>query len=517
MSKAAPASDRGSAACASSRPGHASGLNWKLGAASLMVLAGTLYAVHIGRGLGASEAYTAMVATQTSYSAVSVAALRFDPGKPPLYPLLLHGLTTIFGDSEIVLRAPSVICSTIAIGLVWALGSEMFGPAVGFAAAAFWALSPLTVIYAGVARMYAMLMALALAQLLTMWQLAFKPTAGRMVLCAALGAAMLYTHLGSLLFLGAEGAILAGQSLRGERNRARWTALIVSLALFAPFLPIAASQVRELVFGHWVDWIGPAHPVSLVRKTCVIVGAGAIAAALSFGPRLEADEHEPIRWCATLAILPIVALIAGSLAVRPMFSARYVAPSLSVLALLLARLLAFLRGRAFGLSAFGVACFLFFLLPSYPRSDTWRDFARQVSKGSPREPVFFESGYVDSTASETNPEMGFPQGFFRVPFDRYFSGPNPRLVIDPSAPQADGRVIANAAIANGGAWLVSGLKDAKARAEMPTGCFKIEKKTHSDYADLYHIAPIAHCSQSDSLGPRRGQPTTAPAGAAPVS
>jgi hypothetical protein len=499
--------------CAGSQPRGLGGVNWRVKAA-LILAAGVIYSLHIGQTLGASEAYTAMVATQSGYRAVIAAALRFDPGKPPLYPIVVHAFVQIFGGGDVALRAPSVVCTMIGVALMLALGDEMFGPSVGLAAAIFWAFSPLTVIYAQFARMYAMLMALSLAQILLMWRLRSTPSAGRVVLCGILGAAMLYTHLGSILFLGAEAAMLAGAASRGGRNRPQWLALAVSMALFLPFLSIAAAQVHGLIYGHWVDWIGPAHPVSAVRKGVVVVVAGALATLLTFGPRMETDENEPIRWCAALAILPIVVLTAGSLAIRPMFSARYVAPSLSLLMLLLARLLGFLGNRAFGLCAFGIACFLIFLLPYAGRYEPWRDMARQVSGGSPTEPVFFESGYVDSTAAETNPEKGFPQGFFRVPFDRYFNGRNPRLVIDPSSPQITRQVIAAAAIANHGAWLVSGLKDAKPRAEMPTGCFKIEKKVHSGFADLYQIKPITHCSGNLS-GQGTGHERDAAAGAMP--
>jgi hypothetical protein len=482
---------------------------------ALILAAGIIYSLHLGQTLASSEAYTAMVANQASYGAVWAAALRFDPGKPPLYPILLHGLIDSLGSSEIVLRAPSVICSMIGVGLVIALGGEMFDPMIGFAGAAIFALSPVTVFYGRFARMYAMLVALALAQLLTMWKLQSKPSAARIAGCGMLGAAMLYTHLGSALFLGAEAAVLASGTWRGKGNRAGWAALGLSLALFVPFLPVAALQVRQLVSGHWVDWIGPVHQIGRVQKAVVTLSAGAVVALLTFAPQMETDEREPIRWCAMIGILPVLALAAGSLAVRPMFSIRYVAPSLALLILLAARLLAFLGDRALGLSTFGIACFLFFVLPYYPGPDAWREIAGLVAtSGSSAEPVFFESGYVGSTAAETNPQTGFPQGFFRVPFDHYFKGRNPRLMIDPSSPPMARRAIAAAAIANQGAWLISGLKNAQARAEMPTGCFKIEKKVHSGFADLYQIKPITHCSGNPS-GPGAGHATDAAASAMP--
>ncbi len=460
-----------------------------------MLAAGALYSFDIGRSFGASEAYSAMAAAQPTFAAAVHNALRFDQCKPPLYQVLLHGWALVFGGGDIALRALSLIFSMANVGLMMALGAAMFAPPVGVAGAVLWALSPLAIVYGAWARMYSMYIALGLAQILLLWNLRVAPSTGKMAACAALGAAMLYTHLGGVLLLAAEAAMLAGAAWRGERNRAAWIAISLAAAAFVPFVPIAVSQVSRYIYGHWVDWIGPARPVSTARKAAVFGAAAVGGLLLVFAPRLETDEHEPVRWCVALSLLPIGALAAGSAAIRPMFDIRYVAPSAAMLVLVVAHLLSRLPGRWFSLSAFGIASFLFFLLPYYPRYEPWRDAAGMVAGGSPTEPVFFESGYVGSTAAESDPDLGFPQGFFRVPFERYFTGPNPRRVIDPSAPQAARKLIAAAALANHGAWLVSGLSEAKARAEMPTQCFTIDKKASSNYANLYHVVPVASCSK----------------------
>jgi mannosyltransferase len=463
---------------------------WPL-AAVLIIATGVVSSLHLGRTLSTSEAYTAMAVSQPTYAAVIRAALRFDPGKPPLYQILLHSFVLVAGDSEAALRAPSVIFSMVTVGLFLVLGTEMFAPAVGVAAALLWALGPLGVFYAGWARMYAMLVALCMAQLLLLWRLRSQRCRGWHVLgCGLLGAAMLYTHLGGALLLGAETAMLARATWRGERTVAAWAALAVAVILFLPFIPIASRQTHELVAGHWVDWIGPAHQTSLIRKITIFSMLGIVVVTLAFGPRTEAVDREPIRWCAAIGLIPIIALAAGSLAIRPMFTVRYVAPSWALLTLLIAEMLTFLGERGFRRATVAIATLLVCLIPHYPWYDPWRDIARVVSGGSSREPVFFESGYVASNASETNPEQGFPQGFLRVPFDRYFSGPNQRMVVNPSKPAAAREAIGAAASANRGAWLITGFGEEKAKAELPAESFRIEKKNGSDYATLYHIIPL---------------------------
>jgi hypothetical protein len=465
--------------------------------AILMLAAGVLYSFNIGRTFAASEAYSAMAATEPTYAAVIHAALRFDQCKPPLYQILLHTWVLLFGSSDIALRVPSLMFSIAGVGIAFSLGTEMFAPAVGIAGAVLWALSPPAVIYGAWARMYSMYATLALAHFLMLWNLLARPSPGKVAACGALSAAMLYTHLGGVLFLGAEAAMLAGAAWRGRRTSAAWAAILIAAAAFVPFIPIAAGQVSGYVHGHWVDWIGPAHQVGIARKTTALAAAGFITALLIFGPRIEADEREPLRWCLGLSLLPIGALVAGSIVLRPMFDVRYVAPSAAMLALVVACFLSYLRGPAFGLSAFGIACVLFFMIPYYRPHDPWRDIARLVSSGPRAQPVFFESGYVGSTVAEPNPNRGFPQGFFRVPFDRYFIGPNPRIAVDPSTPGATREIIAHAAALNGGAWLVSGLSEQDARAELPVRCFLVMRKATSDYTRLYHVIPLGrdHCSK----------------------
>ena len=477
--------------------GTAAGINWRLGTA-LMVAAGILYSLHLGRSFGASETYSALAASQSKYAAVIRMAERFDPGKPPLYQIVLHAFARIFGDREIALRSLSVLFSMVNVGLVLVLGTEMSAWPVGIVAAVMWALNPLAIIFGGWARMYAMLITTALGQFLALWRLRSRPGAGYVIACGLLGAAALYTHLGAALFLGAEALMLARTTWRGQPARSGWLALLISVILFLPFVPTASGQIHGLIFGHWVDWIGPAHHQRPLFKASVILAAGSITALLLFAPAIEGDEREPLRWCAAAGLIPIVALAAGSLAIRPMFAIRYVAPSVAVTVMLVAGSLGHLSERAFRLSSVIIITGLVCLLPFYPRYEPWRDTAALVAKGAPTEPVFFEAGFVASDEPIANAKEGFPQGYFRVPFDYYYSGSNPRRVIDPSQAALARETIARAATVNSGAWLVSGFTEQKAQAELPAGCFRVEKKASCSYAALYHVTPLTlnHCKSN---------------------
>ena len=89
---------------------------------------------------------------------------------PPLYFLLLHGLTRSSGESDLVLRFPSVAFASLIVLLLYALGVRLRGPRAGLLAALFGALSPFYLWYAQEARMYTMVTALGLASVYFLWR-----------------------------------------------------------------------------------------------------------------------------------------------------------------------------------------------------------------------------------------------------------------------------------------------------------------------------------------------------------
>ncbi len=243
--------------------------------AAIFVAAGFIYSYHLGTdALGASEAYSALAAAKPGIGAIVRTPVLHDPGKQVFYYAVLHYYTRIFGLSEISLRSTSVIFSLMTLALVFALGVEMFDDNTALAAAAIWAFNPLAVAFAHTARMYPMLIALALAQLLTLWRVRMRPSVSGAVLCGVTGAALIYTHLGGILFLGAAVAMLVRDYIRGQRNPMAWLAMAITLALFVPYVPIARAQSETLLAGHWLDWIGTAYEYPLGVKIVTALGSG---------------------------------------------------------------------------------------------------------------------------------------------------------------------------------------------------------------------------------------------------
>jgi 4-amino-4-deoxy-L-arabinose transferase-like glycosyltransferase len=460
--------------------------------AAIFVAAGFIYSFHLGTdALGASEAYSAWAAAKPGVGAIVRTPVLHDPGKQIFYYVILHYYTRIFGLSELSLRSLSVIFSLTTLVLVFAIGCETFDDNTALAASAMWAFNPLAVVFAHSARMYSMLIAIALAQLLTLWLVRNRPSVSGAVACGIAGAALLYTHLGGILFIGVGVAMLVRDYFHGRKNQMAWIAIAITLVLFVPYVPVARAQSETLIAGHWLDWIGTGYEYPLPLKILVALAAAAVALRFVVSETSVSDADGQLVWLGAWTILPGLMLAAGSIVIRPMFNLRYVAPSTATLTLLTAAGLArvSVKWRNLLVAGFALACLI--LLP-FDRSDPqpWRAFAGQVSQGGSSDPVFFESGFVSTGNASSVPNGGFPFGYYSVPFDYYFWGSNPRIAI-PGFDATSARMTIEERVSSaGGGWLVSWKDGDAVRSELPDPKrFNAVEKYRGDHLGFYRITP----------------------------
>ncbi|HTT76398.1 MAG TPA: glycosyltransferase family 39 protein, partial [Candidatus Binataceae bacterium] len=192
------------------------------------------------------ETYSIWGASKPSIGAIIAVPVLYDPGKQLFYYLVLHYFARPWGYSETAVRALSLLFALCALGLIYALGRDLIDAETGVAALAFWAFNPLAVFFAYQARGYSMFLFVGLAQMMALWRLRASATAGRTALCGVLSAALLYTHMAGLLILGGEGAMLVRDFAHGRRTPQVWIAMGIAALLFAPYVPIAMTQSREL-------------------------------------------------------------------------------------------------------------------------------------------------------------------------------------------------------------------------------------------------------------------------------
>lgn len=423
-----------------------------------MVLCAGVYFYRLDKPLGSSEAYSALAAGASSVSQTVGIALEYDPGKPPLYHVLLHLFGLWFGLSETSLRAFSGLWAIASVILTYLVGCELFDPATAICAAALWASNPLTFFFARWARMYTMFIALSTALFWLLLRLRRDPdsratTAGLGLVVALL----LYTHLLALLFVGAAIAILLRDTLTGRLAAAPWVALAAALVVFAPVIPMEMAQGRELLTTHWMDYLGALSRHSLLTRGLALALGLALVTWLLMFPRRQSSD-EALRFCAIWLLLPMAAMACGSIVLRPMFQVRYLAPVGPAAALLLAALLARWGSKVRNLTSTAVVGLSLATFSPYMQiaPEPWPRIAQLVS-GHPNQPVVFETGpiVVRDAARVGGSARVFPSGYYRAVFDYYCRSSTPRLMIDPAFADVARQTLTTNVSRAGGGWLIA--------------------------------------------------------------
>src|SRR5262245_2648567 len=222
-----------------------------LAVALLVVMAAALRLPRLGESLWFDE-----VLYSTRYAASSLDSLwrlfLTDPSAP-LYRVLLFFWVKVFGDSELSVRAPSLLFGIASIGLTYRIARTFGSPWVALLAAAFLCFAPAHVWYSQEATPYAMTLFFLLATVLAWLRLRADPTrtARYAIYCVAL-LATVFTHYFAALFL----LPLTLMSLRLERWPRR--RVLAVHAVIASALALALGIKYQL--GHVITGQGFLRP-----------------------------------------------------------------------------------------------------------------------------------------------------------------------------------------------------------------------------------------------------------------
>lgn len=180
---------------------------------------------------------------------------------PPLYYLLLHFWTNMFGLSEVAVRSLSVVCILGLIIVMFLLVKRLFGPKPARLSAVFMALGPFLIRYGQEARMYALvafLLALATHLLITALTSGSKK---RLYLYALVMAAAFYTHYYAVFMVPVHWIYVMSRTLWGNKRTPRrldlrslhwWLANYAVIGLFSFWLPTAYRQFTRVQGGFWI-------------------------------------------------------------------------------------------------------------------------------------------------------------------------------------------------------------------------------------------------------------------------
>ena len=285
-----------------------------------------------------------------------VDALRRD-GHPPLYYLLLHVWTEVFGTGNLAVRSLSGIFAVATLAVAWPAGRRYGGRAAAVALVVLLASSPFAVRYATEARMYSLVAFLVLSGWLAVRNVLERPTWPWRAALAACTGFLLLSHYWAFYVLAVVGGMLLWLAWRrtGDERRRAGQALLTMAAgslLFLPWLPSFLEQAGST----GTPWGRPDRPANLVMVTLTDWGGGpygeaqllgigllflvalALTARVIDGRRLEIDLHtrpeargEAVMLLGTL----VVATLAGY-ATSGAFASRYTSIVLPVFLLMAA-------------------------------------------------------------------------------------------------------------------------------------------------------------------------------------
>ena len=224
--------------------------------------------------LSADEGASWAAASAPGVSAVVAMEQQLDPGKLPLYDLLLHGWIRIFGDGVGAMRGMSAVLGTIAIVLVFAAVREIcrslggqpgaaIGDLAGGFAAIIYAVNFMMVTSDRTVRMYPLAMSAELLQIFFLVRAQRRGGWLNYAGAAIFTAAMIAANFTACFLLLAEGLWLGcllvakacGARMEGLAIFRPGAALAAGVALLAPLLPAALASSQRAVAMGALDWI----------------------------------------------------------------------------------------------------------------------------------------------------------------------------------------------------------------------------------------------------------------------
>ena len=179
-----------------------------------------------------------------------------------LYYILMHGWTTLFGDSVFALRLPSVLLMALNTWLVQYLSTRQFGVRAGVFAGLAFAVIPNITAYGQEARPYALAVCAALLSTLALLRAREQPgETRRWILYAGSVVLLGYSHVVSLCLLFAHAALMAPELWPsgklwppGKPSGRRW--VLATGAGLLLVVPLVMMALRESSAVDWIraDW-----------------------------------------------------------------------------------------------------------------------------------------------------------------------------------------------------------------------------------------------------------------------
>lgn len=270
---------------------------------ALLVLIAVAFALRLfdldRTGLWEDEAWSWF---QSRQSFADMMAATAHDNYPPLHNIILHFFIRVFGDSEVVLRMPSVLLGTVAVWLTYRVGTVLWDRTTGLLACLLITFSGFHIWYSQEARMYALLSCTATYYVLTVIQATRRPTRKNLYINALAGVLLLFSHIyGSFIFIGLNLFVLASLYQQKAWLSVKWKdwliAQTMAAVIFSPWALILferANRIRDV--GFWI----PDLSARLVLGGVSVISGG-VAAFIVFFVLVLIAVSSLKGWCGQLS------------------------------------------------------------------------------------------------------------------------------------------------------------------------------------------------------------------------
>ncbi|MGO9464503.1 MAG: glycosyltransferase family 39 protein [Isosphaeraceae bacterium] len=380
------------------RSGHAKPLGAGAICVAIVALGAGLRSFELGRlSFWYDEVVTMRLARAGSPGALVDRLFQIDATRAPLHPLLLQAWLEVFRTSEASARSLSVVCGVATIVLVFLIGRIVFDAPTGLWAAWLGALSPILIVYAREARMYAWLVLVTCCAWLALLALLRARSPARTMAYGLSLVALAYSHPLGLVM----GATLALAGLIGARacfgGFSRWLFVhLAALVLVLPWIGNYFDHPPEFLSGRLPLRFLLGVPIGFIGGDFRVLGGLLLLIVAGLlrhtrGRDIGREEQSALRYWSGPAFLllwfalPPLSLYLYSLVSYPIFGpARYTACSAPAFLVLVAAGLrsmpALVRYPVAGLMTLVSALALGPLAYDPELKADWRAFALEVSQ-----------------------------------------------------------------------------------------------------------------------------------------
>ena len=295
---------------------------------------------------------------------------------PPLFYFCLKVWSMMFGNSEIALRTMSVMFGVVAIFAAFYLLKKLFNTKTASIATFVMTLSPLFIRYAEEARMYTMVLAIALISTLVLVTAISRDKKGKWnfwwLLYGVMLAAGMMTHYFMALVFVAQLAYLIYHYRAKIWRLDLILGYVVAILLFVPWLPKCLVQITNVQGGFWIPELTVATGFNFLIEGLVYLPdatwiknweaflvlmalVGLVYLTVKFVKTMKREDkssRDGVMLLVFMAVVPPLMLMTLSLPpLKPMFETRYLITSMTIMWLIFGVMLAKTKLTKKGLAA----------------------------------------------------------------------------------------------------------------------------------------------------------------------